>query len=141
MIKPKHFPNFSLSLEQAMEAKGISPAELARMMGTQPSSVSRWLSGSIPHRTTLAKLRKILDLREEPETTVLREEGFTYQFTPKAPPQSVSDAAATAVEALTAKMEPDTVLATIEKLQSDPTPENLNASRLLTSALRKHLKL
>lgn len=51
---------FKASLLRVMKDKGISPSELARMMGTSPSTVSRWIAGSSPHARTLDRLEKTL---------------------------------------------------------------------------------
>ena len=61
---------FQANLLKVMKEKGISPSELARMMGTSPSTVSRWTAGALPHARTLDKLEKTLRTTLKPEEEV-----------------------------------------------------------------------
>lgn len=51
---------FKARLTVAMQKAKLSPSELARQMKTNPSTVSRWTSGSVPHARTLEKLEGLL---------------------------------------------------------------------------------
>jgi len=48
-----------------MDGKGWNVTELARTMGVEPSTASRWLSGTIPRRKMLLGLCRKLGAREE----------------------------------------------------------------------------
>ena len=51
---------FKKNLVDCMRRKNLSNSDLARMMQTTPSTVSRWLKGSVPHPRTAEKLQKVL---------------------------------------------------------------------------------
>jgi transcriptional regulator with XRE-family HTH domain len=52
--------DFFSRLENLMRERGLSMAEVARMIHTQPSTLTRWRQGSLPHRNSLIALAAAL---------------------------------------------------------------------------------
>jgi transcriptional regulator with XRE-family HTH domain len=53
--------NFADWLRESLESRGWKPVDLARGLRIQPSTITRWLAGSVPHAHTLERLQQYLD--------------------------------------------------------------------------------
>lgn len=53
--------NFADWLREALESRGLKPVDLARGLRIQPSTITRWLAGSVPHVHTLERLQRYLE--------------------------------------------------------------------------------
>lgn len=51
---------FQERLEAAMSKKHLNKAKLAKLLGTQPSTITRWFSGSIPQDIRAEELASVL---------------------------------------------------------------------------------
>lgn len=73
---------FAAWLKSGLEARGWKPADLARTLDIQQSTITRWLQGSLPHKHTLGRIERALrrpydpprpepagELHREPTTT------------------------------------------------------------------------
>lgn len=86
---------FSDRLKEAIRAADIPKAELASRLGVPPSSVSRWIAGSVPRSETISEIAKLLGVdanwlitgeSQSNESSVLREDPTPYRVTPKIEP-------------------------------------------------------
>jgi transcriptional regulator with XRE-family HTH domain len=56
---------FSARLREVMNERRLSMADLARLLHTQPSTLTRWFRGSRPQRNSLNALAEVLRVRPE----------------------------------------------------------------------------
>ncbi len=52
--------SFAQWLRDALHRRNLRPADVARDLRTQNSTVHRWLNGSVPHMHTLERIEKLL---------------------------------------------------------------------------------
>lgn len=57
--------DFLIRLETVMEEKGLTMSEVARMIHTQPSTITRWRQGSRPQRNSMIMLAQALGVSLE----------------------------------------------------------------------------
>jgi transcriptional regulator with XRE-family HTH domain len=60
----RYSEDFFERLQNLMEQRGLSMAELARALHTQPSTLTRWKNGSKPQRNTLMLLAKVMGVSD-----------------------------------------------------------------------------
>lgn len=56
---------FSARLREVMDERRLNMADLARLLHTQPSTLTRWFRGSRPQRNSLNALAEVLRVRPE----------------------------------------------------------------------------
>jgi transcriptional regulator with XRE-family HTH domain len=108
---------FSERLKTAMQARGLSAAEIARRMHTTPSTVFAWLQGTVPRRRAQLELASLLGLSENYDTPA---EKF------------VNELSRAEVSAAIEKGYPiSKMIADIRDLLSSPTPDNIRRAKYL----------
>ena len=83
--------NFGKRLEEAIRTSGKTKTALALHLGVPQSSVSRWISGSVPRAETLSGIAKFLGVSHEwlaagvePSfSSILRDDVAEYRVLPK----------------------------------------------------------
>ena len=57
---PHKISGFAEWLRDSLESRGLKPVDLARSLRIQPSTITRWLAGSVPHVQTLERVQQFL---------------------------------------------------------------------------------